>query len=39
MTEMKLDWTLLVHGTPILGPLMDMFWLHHKGWDTRADTV
>jgi len=36
MTEMKLDWTLLVHGTPLLGPLVDMFWLNKKDWKTRA---
>jgi len=38
MTEMKLDWTLLVHGLPLLGPLVDMFWLNNKGWNTRANS-
>jgi len=38
MTEMKLDWTLLVHATPLLGPLVDMFWLNNKGWKARANS-
>jgi len=39
MTEMKLNWTLLVHATPIIGPIVDMFFLHHGGWKSRADSV
>jgi len=39
MTEMRLNWTLLVHATPIIGPVVDMFFLHHGGWQSRADSV
>lgn len=39
MTEMKLDWTLLVHATPVIGPIVDMFYLHHDGWESRADSI
>lgn len=39
MKEMKLDWTLLVHSIPLLGPLIDMFYLHHGGWEDRASNI
>jgi len=39
VTEMKLDWTVLLHSIPFLGPFVEMFCLNDGGWNNHSSNI